>query len=74
MSRYVHIKSVLGVVFFSTVGAVIRESIREVDCLQVVLAIPPAVAVLHAESARETASIELCEESVEVLGTLYRSR
>ena len=29
----VHIKSVLGVVFFSTEWAVIRESIREVNCL-----------------------------------------
>ena len=74
VSWNVHIKSVLGVVFFSTVWAVIREPIREVDCLQVVLSVPSAGAVLHAESARETASIEFWQESVEVLGTLYRSR
>ena len=70
----VHIKSVLGVVFFSTVWAVIREAIREVDCLQVVLSVPSAATELHAECARETAGIKFWQESVEVLGTLYRSR
>ena len=50
---------------------------REVNRLHVVPAVPFVVANLHAERAREFASIKLRQKSVQVfllhLGTLHRS-
>ena len=64
-----NIQCVLGVVLLVAEAASVRECVREVDGLQVVLAIPPVSAELGTEQASESASVELGEEVVQILGT-----
>ena len=57
VSCNVHIESILRVVLRAAESAGVSELMREVNRLQVVLAISPIGAILHTERAGETALV-----------------